>query len=845
MIKRRCVSMQIASFIILAVTCFSGCGAYATSAEKILDPEITPSLIDIAPADALLAIQIKDVAEAFALIEDSRAWQQLLEAPVWELLWAVFEKEAGVKDFHHLVRPGLSILSHVLGQEILLVVPKFSELPEISPTLMLKLDQSDDLGEILSSAIKVAIANIPEAKPREYSGYSYMTAEIRPDLSLSCGLVDNFLIVSLREVPIRRMIDLYQGKSDASLAKDSNFSHIIGQLEGSPGDNITNFQTIYYLDLMFLPELVELIYPKFRGEIGEETQPLADEAIKWLDLVQSVGSVTNLTKDGMVSRSYIELNPNATANNFRDMLLAEPTPHDSIKFATTDAISYSSFNMVDLPKLWRMAMDFVESMPPEMSGEVLGGLQQVETMINLDIEEGLFSWMGNEIALVQTEVTMLSPGVGGDTTPQFLLSIQTTDSAKAAKNLEQLTDSVAEWEIVDHAGSQIRTAALPRAPYQPSYVVTEQYVLISSRLADLKLALDCARGTVNNLSTETQFKELRGLAPEGVNYIAYANLARLLEQTVDTVVEQTPAILESMVSEMESELIQSMLPSTIDFVREIAKTLGGQIQYTVKDGDDLRSYSFLKMRDIDLNFEWADPPEAKSIRWLLMARIYAEQGMRNRALTYLNRVLAIDPNRPDALRMKKSLLEDENYGGKSYPPTAQEDENLDHEVTGPVHKDPLIVRFGLGKSAKEVTLYRVRENELLFTLGFPGKEPELVYRGPILAEVRGIDTLWDEGGDVDNLATLAPAVADEAGGFAPSNGEREITAAAIAKAANSPDSHGFISLDFMTGLVGQAVYIFRTAGKEYTISWTWGRPISVPEDELADYESYNLSVSPE
>ena len=61
----------------------------------------------------------------------------------------------------------------------------------------------------------------------------------------------------------------------------------------------------------------------------------------------------------------------------------------------------------------------------------------------------------------------------------------------------------------------------------------------------------------------------------------------------------------------------------------------------------------------------------------------------------------------------------------------------------------------------------MREHELLFTLGVLGKEPELAYRVPILAEVRGIDTLWDEGGDVDNLAAIATAVADEAGGFAP------------------------------------------------------------------------------
>jgi hypothetical protein len=141
-----------------------------------------------------------------------------------------------------------------------------------------------------------------------------------------------------------------------------------------------------------------------------------------------------------------------------------------------------------------------------------------------------------------------------------------------------------------------------------------------------------------------------------VNNIAYAKLARLLEQMVDTVAEQLPVMFENGDSKTESELIQSMLPSTMDFVREIVRTLVGQIQYTVNDGDGLRSYSFLKVRDLDANFEWADSPDAKSARLLLMARVY--QGMPNRALTYLDRVLAIDPNQPDALKMKISLLED-------------------------------------------------------------------------------------------------------------------------------------------------------------------------------------------
>ena len=117
----------------------------------------------------------------------------------------------------------------------------------------------------------------------------------------------------------------------------------------------------------------------------------------------------------------------------------EPTPHHSIKFAPTDVISYSAFNLLDLPKLWQMVMGFVESMPPEMSREVLGSLQQMETMMGIDIEDDLLSWMGNEIALLQTGFTMLSPGMEAGAMSQLLLSIQTSDSAKAAEGLGQFS----------------------------------------------------------------------------------------------------------------------------------------------------------------------------------------------------------------------------------------------------------------------------------------------------------------------------------------------------------------------------------------------------------------------
>ena len=638
-------------------------------------PSTAPALTDIAPADALLVLQIKDVAEMLSLIENSNAWQQLLEAPMWEMLWAAVEMETGAKNLHHLIRPSVSILSHLLGQEVLLVVPKFKGIVEISPTLMIELNRSDDLGEILSSAIHVLMSNIPEVKTREYNGYSYLTALLDANIPLSCGIIDNYLIASLGETTIRKIIDLHQGKSEASLAKDPNFSQVIERLRATSADKVTDYQTLFYVDLTVLPEFAEMVYPMAREEVDENLRPLMDGAVKWLDLVESVITVSNLTEDGILSQSYVELNPDATASNFHAMLQAEPTRHDSIKFAPADTTSYSAFNLVDLPKLWQMAMNAVKSMPPEISGELLGGLEQIQTQLGIDIEEDLFSWMGNEIALIRIGGLNMFPTENpSDAISGILLSIQTTDSAKATESLGRLTDLVAdlvamtlggimgaqlEWDMVNYAGAQIRTTTLPESSLRPSYVVTEQYVLISSELSDLKTALDCARGTAKNLLTDPQFKELRGIAPDRVNYISYSNPARALGQIMDSLTEQMPALLEEDLSEMEFELIQSVLPPAADFVREITKTLVGQIEYIVKDGEGLRSYSLLKVRDSAENFEFADPPEAKIARSLLIARGYIENGMPNRAHTYLNRVLESDPGHPDAVMMKISLLEEE------------------------------------------------------------------------------------------------------------------------------------------------------------------------------------------
>ena len=164
------------------------------------DTRAPMSLMEVAPANPLLVLQIKDVADALALIGDTRAWQQISEASLWEVVWASLEMESKVKESQRLIRPSLSILSHLLGKEMLFVIPKFKGILELSPTLLIQIDRTDALGEMLAAAIEVGLANVPNTSAREYNGYPYLVTEkVGPGLRLAVGLGDDLLIVSVGE----------------------------------------------------------------------------------------------------------------------------------------------------------------------------------------------------------------------------------------------------------------------------------------------------------------------------------------------------------------------------------------------------------------------------------------------------------------------------------------------------------------------------------------------------------------------------------------------------------------------------------------------------------------------
>ena len=156
-----------------------------------------------------------------------------------------------------------------------------------------------------------------------------------------------------------------------------------------------------------------------------------------------------------------------------------------------------------------------------------------------------------------------------------------------------------------------------------------------------------------------------------------------------------------------------------------------------------------------------------------------------------------------------------------------------------VAEENVLVSFRL-ENGKQVTVYREDEDTLVYTFGVPGEKPELAYRGPILAEVRAVAILWDEG--IGSLAELARALASEDSDWTTWSGERSAAAQAIAQAADARESRGFVTAHTLTGLFSQSIYIFRTGGWEYSVVSTYERPSNVSKDEQEYYESHSITI---
>ena len=630
------------------------------------------SLMDVTPAKPLLFAEKSGISDI--INKDSNLWKQIAQAPFWELLYAELETETKVKDIHLAIEPGLLLLSHLFGQDVVFVMPEFKQLTDISPLFMFRLKDDDDLGTILSQSIKVALANVAK-KNSEYGGYTIAHIPL-PEVpfGVSCALVGNIFAVGLGDTTLKKVIDLANGSEgdEIAITQDASFKSIMENLPIPESSRTGQHLAVCHLNMAKVVALGNLFYAMFSKQIPDERlRPIVGMALKWLDLVPSVTSVITVTDEGVVSQNYMPLNPNATSKNFLAILQTEPGQLESIRFAPEDAIGYGGSNLIDLKRLWEMAHELIADMP-ETGEQALEGLEQIQQQFGIDLNEDLFSWMGNELGAVYSDY----PGFSKNNIPnKICLLVKVTDSEKALQGLQKLTtlgvniakDKHPELELSiqpqEYMGETIytvpqlgRSLELP-VPIEPGYAIVNNFLLLSPSAEYIKKLIDCSAGRVKDISASPIFQSVKDRIPEKVNSIGLTDMGRYMEQMISSTIKASGGEKSPSWEDKDLTLDKVMMLQLAELGKALSKALGPSVEFLLNDGTGLKSNAQLMFKDLETVVPISDPPVAKILRSVQIANEYRDAEMDDRALQYYTAVLELDPDNFEALMGTAQMLQ--------------------------------------------------------------------------------------------------------------------------------------------------------------------------------------------
>jgi len=638
--------------------------------------------MDVTPAKPLLFAEISSISSM--VNKDSNFWKQIAQAPFWELLYAELETETKLKDVHLAIEPGLLLLSHLFGQDVVFVMPEFEQLTEISPLFMFRLKDDDDLGKILSQSMKVVLANAAKTTS-EYRGYTIAHIPLpNVPFGVSCALVGNIFAVGLGDATLKKVIDLSLrpkaglvngSEGDAvSITQDTDFMSIMENIPVPESSKTGQHLAVYHLNLAKVVALSNLFYAMFSKQIPDERlRPVIGMALKWLDLVPSVTAAATVTDEGLVSQNYMTLNPNATSKNFLAMLQTEPGRLDSMKFAPEDAIGYNGSNLIDLKRIWAMLYELIADIP-EFGEQALEGLEQTQQQFGVDVEEDLFSWMGNEVGVVYSDY----PAVLKNNIPdKICLILEVSDSEKASQSLQKLAnlgisivkekDMELSIQPQEYMGETIYTVSQLPIPIRPGYAIVNNFLLLSPSVEYIKKLIDCSAGRVKNISASTVFQSVRDRITENVNGIGFVDLERYMEQMISSSIKAGGEKFPSW-DDKDLNLDKVMMLQLMELGKTLAKAFGPSINVVLNDGRGIKSNSLLRFKDLETVVPISDPPVAQILRSVQIANEYRDAGMLDRALQYYANALELEPDNFEAimgtaeiLQRQERFLEAEEY----------------------------------------------------------------------------------------------------------------------------------------------------------------------------------------
>lgn len=405
------------------------------------------------------------------------------------------------------------------------------------------------------------------------------------DMVVAYGQIDDLVVVSSNPDVTRGVLRRFQGASEPNLAANAAFGSTVGALGNG------NFYT--FLDL---PAVVAIAKP-FAAGMGFDA--LVTRLEQAFTTAGAYGSVTTIADDGLEGASLRVLGERSNDPQLYDLLAGSATVSDATMAFTSPAALGYAVATVDVPGWWAWLSSVLAS-EPQLGINDLN--MMVEQMLGLNLEQTLFSWMGDEVATINlgfapaTEIgaPMVNP-LG-----ESVYLVEATDEQAARSGISTLfqvavstasafMDPMGEGAAVapaasDVAGVEVTTWDLADG-FSLSTAVTDGYAIFATTPEAMTSVLE-GRGAAGLSNT---LAPLRSRVPAGVRSFTLSDDRASMAATAETLLGQMGMLSGMAGGDIDFEAAETANAALAEFVEFVAERFAGSVGYSLAGEGSVRS----------------------------------------------------------------------------------------------------------------------------------------------------------------------------------------------------------------------------------------------------------------
>ena len=531
---------------------FSSLGSQSSSQQQSSSAEQGTSVLTIANQPGQVAIDSiipGDTVVYLSLMEIDKTWDSLANSNFWKRISALkIIKESGLDANLNLftdqfkTNTGIDLnrenLMGLFGQNLTLVLLPSETLTDPNVLLLSKLGSAEQLKTQIEGLFEkfkdtvvkesvdykgIQIVKVKSADPQVQQGdvYYSMMGDV---LAMTSGNSD---------AQIRRVIDLKNGTSTDSLANNPSYKR-----------SLTNLKITGALRMLVFVQMKNVV--QYIKQIPQaEGFPAGVEAS--LDAVDSISGAVSMDEGLSLKIIFLKNKDKVDSTSILGASWGgNPAENASLDLVETGSVLFSSSTAFDLKQIWTTFKQSTEG-----AADSTGGLQeqilQIEQKTNINIENDIIPWVGNEIAFVINDVDLggLFPF------PKLYFLIKVTDSAKAEAAMQKIIAAAIKASNPEGVagGGQVQTfttgsedyngvklgflnVQLPYQGLSPTYAIVNDFMVIGSSKDVVKKAVDVAKGAPSIKQNKT-YSETTSKFSSKTNQLGYIHLAGAMDIAVE------------------------------------------------------------------------------------------------------------------------------------------------------------------------------------------------------------------------------------------------------------------------------------------------------------------------